>query len=99
MNPPAFSLSPSLRAPLISFMPNSTASLPIDLLYNPPDDSFYFSIFIVYLFILWPCHTACGILVPQLGMEPPQPLYPCSGKHSLKHWTARVVTQITLFKT
>ena len=39
-------------------------------------------------FIFWPCHAACGILVPWPGMEPAPPAL--EGQ-SLKHWTPREV--------
>ena len=41
-----------------------------------------------YIFSPWPCHTACRILVPQLGIEPG----PSAVKvQSPNHWTARKI--------
>ena len=40
-------------------------------------------------FFFWPLHMACGILVPQQGMEPDPPTLEAQ---SLNHWTARGVT-------
>ena len=37
----------------------------------------------------WPCHMACGILVPQSGIEP---MPPAVEVWSPNHWTAREVT-------
>ena len=49
----------------------------------------------VYLFIIiifWPLRTACGILVPQPGLEPPGPLAVHGGRaRSPKHRSSRVV--------
>ena len=39
-----------------------------------------------YFFIFWPCHVACGILVPPPGIEPKSPAL---GALCLNHWTAR----------
>ena len=39
-------------------------------------------------FLIWPYHTAGGILVPQLGIEPTPPELEA---WSLDHWTARKV--------
>ena len=39
-------------------------------------------------FIFWPCHVACGILVPQPGIKP---TLPALEAQSLNHWTARKV--------
>ena len=38
--------------------------------------------------MFWPCHAACGILVPWPGIEPRPP---ASGAQSLDHWTASKV--------
>ena len=39
-----------------------------------------------FLFIFWPCHASCGILVPQPGIEPG----PSAMKvQSPNRWTAR----------
>ena len=47
--------------------------------------SFYF-----FIFIFWPCHTACGILVPRPGTEP---VPPAAETQSLNNWTAREVPE------
>ena len=39
-------------------------------------------------FFFWPCHTACGILVPRPGIEPVPPAVEARG---LNHWTTREV--------
>ena len=39
-------------------------------------------------FFFWPHHTACGILVPQPGI---QPFHPEVGAQSLNHWISREV--------
>ena len=44
---------------------------------------FYYSF---YLFIFWPCYTACGILVLQAGIEP---VPPAVEAQSPNHWIAR----------
>ena len=41
----------------------------------------------VFVFVL-PSHVACGILVPQPGIEP---LLPATEAQSLNHWTTREV--------
>ena len=33
----------------------------------------FFLLFDLNVFIYWPCHGACGILVPQPGVEPAPP--------------------------
>ena len=43
---------------------------------------FYFSLFIL-CFIFWPCHMACGSLVPWLGIEH---MPPALAAQSLNHW-------------
>ena len=43
---------------------------------------FPFNIFIIYF---WPCHVACGILVPEPGMEPVLPAVEAESYH----WTSR----------
>ena len=45
-------------------------------------------LFVLFLFILLPCHMACGILVPQEGIKPAAPALKV---WSLNHWTAREV--------
>ena len=46
---------------------------------------FQCNVFVFYLFILfWPCHTACGILVPQPGIKP---MPPAVEAWSRNHWT------------
>ena len=42
----------------------------------------------MYLFIFWPCHVACEILVPPPGIEPVPPTLVAQ---SLNHWTAKEV--------
>ena len=39
-------------------------------------------------YFFWPCHAACGILVPRPGIEPAPPSLEAQ---SLNHWTAREV--------
>ena len=46
---------------------------------------FYFLMFIIIYFIFWLCCAACGILVPQPGIEPTPPAVEV---RSLNHWTA-----------
>ena len=41
---------------------------------------------VVLGFFLWPCHTACEILVPQPGFKP---VSPAVKTQSSNHWTAR----------
>ena len=58
-------------------------------------NSNYLIYLFIYLFILffWPCHTACGILVPRPGIEP----RPSAVKvWSPNHWTAREFPQLSL---
>ena len=52
--------------------------------------------FILFLFYFWPCPcgvhcVACGILVPQPGIEP---VPPALGAQSLNHGTAREVPMV-----
>ena len=53
---------------------------------------FFFNIYYFYFFFILNCfilstgHTACGILAPQLGIEP---MLPPLGAQSLNHWTTR----------
>ena len=54
-----------------------------------------FSKHFIYLFIFWPCHTACGILVPWSGIEP---LSPAVEVQSFNHWTAREVPTTFVLK-
>ena len=42
-------------------------------------------------FFFWPCHAACGILVPQPGIEPTSPALEA---RNLNHWTAREVPNL-----
>ena len=44
----------------------------------------FFKNLFIYIFS-WPCHAACGILVPQPGNEPAPPALEA---WSLNHWTA-----------
>ena len=59
------------------------------LLFYPPQFYFIFSI----LLFLWPCHIACGILVPQPGMETVPPVLEV---WSLNCWGARKVPLLTM---
>ena len=43
---------------------------------------------LLFVCLFWPCHVACGILVPRPGMEP---IPPAVEVRSLNHWTAREV--------
>lgn len=45
-----------------------------------------FSYYIFFLF--WPCHTACGILVPKAGIEPAPFALEAQGP---EHWNIRKV--------
>ena len=45
--------------------------------------------------IFWPCHGACGILVPWPGVKPEPPAVKAQ---SLKNWTAREVPSIIFSK-
>ena len=62
--------------------------------HRPRSCSFYLHNYITILlniffsFIFWPFHMVCGLLVPQPGIEPMDPLH---WKHSLSHWTTRAV--------
>ena len=48
--------------------------------------SFCYFLIVSILFFFWPCRMACGILVPQPGIEPgPLAMRP----QSPNHWTAR----------
>ena len=55
---------------------------------NRPDFYFFLSFKKLLIFISWPCHVACGILVPQPGIEPMPP--EVEGQ-SLNHWTTMEV--------
>ena len=44
---------------------------------------------ILELFFFWPCHSACGFLVPWAGIYPAPPAL---GAQSLNHWTTREVS-------
>ena len=44
-------------------------------------------------FCFWPCHAACGILVPQPGIEP---MPPAVEVQSPNHWTAREFPAVLL---
>ena len=50
-------------------------------------DSFIFNLF-------WPCCTACGILVPQPGIEL---VPPAAEAQSPSHWTTRKFLDLSLF--
>ena len=49
--------------------------------------------FYFYL-VFWPCRAACGILVPQPGIEPVPAVLVAQ---SLNHWTAREVQWYLLY--
>ena len=46
-----------------------------------------FILFLLFIYV-WPCHTACRILVPRPGTEP---VPPAVEAQSLNHWTTREV--------
>ena len=48
---------------------------------------------ITLFWFFWPCHAACGILVPQQGIEPVPPAWDVQ---SLNHWTATEVPHHTI---
>ena len=56
---------------------------------------FFFLRRMIYLFIYLPCHAACGIFVPQPGIEPAPPEVEA---RSLNHWTTREFPRQGLFK-
>ena len=49
-------------------------------------------------FIFWPCHVACGNLVPWVGIEPSPPALE---EQSPNHWTARelLISPFLSYKT
>ena len=47
-----------------------------------------------FFFFFWPCHAACGILVPPPGIET---LPPILEARSLNYWTAGEVPTVYLF--
>ena len=51
--------------------------------------------FLFFLFFYWSCSAACGILVPQQGIEPAPPALEAQ---SLNHWTTREVPQNVHFQ-
>ena len=48
-------------------------------------------------FFFWPCHAACGILVPQSGIGEPLPL--AVKVQSPNHWAAKEFPQEFFFNT
>lgn len=56
---------------------------------------FVFLLFDFNVFIYWPCDVACGVLVPQPGVEPAPPAVEVQ---SLNHWTTKEVPDFTVFK-
>ena len=46
---------------------------------------------IFLLFVFWLCHSSCGLLVPQSGIEPTPPVLE---EWSLDQWTVREVHNI-----
>ena len=53
-----------------------------------------FSVFNLVHFFLWPCHAACGTLVPWPGIEPTPPVVKVQ---NLNHWTFRQVPKLVPF--
>ena len=49
----------------------------------------------LFIYFYWPRHAACGILVPQSGIEPTPPAV---NVQSLSHWTTREVPE-SAFRT
>ena len=62
-------------------------TLPLtDCVIRPsPSISLNLSFFLTYFFFFWLCSMACGILVPQLRIEP---VSPALEAQSLNWWTA-----------
>ena len=54
----------------------------------------HFYLFVYFYFFFWPHRVACGILVPQPGIEPMPPAVEGQGPN---HWTAREVPQAFIF--
>ena len=52
--------------------------------------------FVLFCFVFLLCCTACGILLPQAGIEP---MPPALGAQSLDHWAAREVATNFKFHT
>ena len=61
-----------------------------------PRVSLYTILFYLCYFAFWPCHAACGILVPQPGIEPTPPAVEA---WSPNHWTARKAPMPFIFKS
>ena len=55
---------------------------------RPPRESKFTMGLFFFSLIFWPCCMACGVLVPQLGIEPEPPAVEAQ---SLNHWTTREV--------
>ena len=51
--------------------------------------------FTFFFFIFWPCHVACGNLVPQPGIEP---VASTLRVRSLNYWTSREIPRLTVLK-
>ena len=71
-----------------------TLYLSSSLIHFPPSLIFFklWDIVILFiLFFLWSCCSACGILVPQAGIEP---MSPAIEAQSSNHWTATEVPLI-----
>ena len=51
----------------------------------------FINAFLSFFFFFWPCHAACGILVPQPGIEH---VPPALEAWSLNHWTSREVPML-----
>ena len=65
------------------------------LRWEPQKDEFKESFeYLIYLFLIWQCRTACGTLVPQPGMESEGPALEA---WSLNHWTTRDVPTSPFF--
>ena len=83
---------------VLLLMPLATSGS-VTLLYLSVSHYFSHEFFISYGFIIlisfffffltWPCHLACGILVPNLGSNPRTA--PALEARSLNHWTSREV--------
>ena len=71
--------------------PKYTLHFSSSLIHFPPSLTFLklWDIVILFIFLcVWPCCSACGILVPQAGIEP---VPPAIETQSSNHWTATEV--------
>ena len=83
---PLFKVSSPLLNTALRPVPDSTNTPRIIWSHDPAGAFIFFFIFKFYLFIYG--RAACGIFVPQPGIEP---LTPAVEAQSLNHWTAREV--------